>query len=116
MAFAVIYKGSDEVIEITVTNGSIAIDLNTVEDIIVSAYQTKDVVLQQWRLSDSDVEITDASAGKCKVNLDRDNTQNLPEKRIYIEVDLKLINADFEDGFSIEKDIQPLCDLKNSVT
>jgi len=111
------YKGSDEVIEITVTSdGTTAIDLATADDIIVTCYQTKEEIIQQWTLGDGDVIITDASAGECKVYLDRDNTINLPEKRIYIQVDLQLVNANFESGVSIEKDIEPLCDLYNSVT
>lgn len=116
MALAIMYKGSDEVIQITVTDGTDAIDLNTVEDITVSAYQTKEDIIQQWKLSDGDVTITNASAGICKVNLDRNNSATLPEKRIFIEVALTLVNTDFEDDISIEKDVKPLCDLKNSVT
>lgn len=117
MALAIMYKGSDEVIAITVTsNGTDPIDLNTAEDITVSAYQTKEDIIQSWKLSEGEVIITDAVNGKCKVNLDRNNSATLPEKRIFIEVALTLVNADFENGISIEKDIQPLCDLKNSVT
>lgn len=117
MALAIMYKGSDEVIVITVTSdGTSPIDLNTVEDITVSAFQNKEDIVQQWKLSDGDVTITDASNGVCKVNLDRKNSATLPEKRIYIEVDLTLVNSDFEDDISIEKDTKPLCDLKNSVT
>lgn len=111
-----IYKGSDEVIQITITNGTDPIDLGAVDDIFVFAYQTKEDIIQSWTLGDGDVIITDAANGICKVNLDRDNTKNLPEKRLYIEVDLQLVNTDFEDGVMIEKDIKPLCDLLNSVS
>lgn len=117
MALPVMYKGSDEVIQITVTtDGTTPIDLNTVEDITVSAYQTQADVIQSWKLSEGGVVITDAANGKCKVNLDRNNSSTLPEKRIFIEVALTLVNTDFEGDISIEKDIKPLCDLKNSVT
>lgn len=112
------YKGSDEVVVITVTSdGTTPIDLATADDIFVYAYQTKEDIIQSWSLGEGDVVITDASNGVCKVYLDRDNTSQLPEKRIYIEVDLKLVNANFEDGFSLEKQSDiPLCDLKNSVS
>ena len=117
MSLPVIYKGSDEVIVITVTtNGTTPIDLATADDIFVFAYQTKEDIIQSWSLGEGDVTITDASNGVCTVNLDRDNTLKIPEKRIYIEVDLQLVNADFEGGISIEKDIEPLCDLLNSVS
>jgi len=116
MALVTKYKGSDEVIQITITDGTDPIDLSTVEDITVSAYQTKEDIIQSWKLSETTVVITNASLGICKVNLDRDNTMNLPERRIYVEVDLTSVNAGFEDGVSIQKDIKPLCDLLNSVT
>lgn len=116
MSFPIIYKGSDEVIQITITDGTDPIDLATVEDVSVYCYQTKENIIQSWKLSDGGVTITNASLGICKVNLDRDNTLKLPSKRIYIEVDLTLVNADFEDGISIEKDIEALCDLENSVS
>lgn len=116
MSLPTIYKGSDEVIQITITDGTNPIDLSTADDIFVYAYQTKEDIIQSWSLGEGDVTITNASNGICKVNLDRDNTMKIPEKRIYIEVDLQLVNASFEDGFSLEKDIKPLCDLLNSVS
>ena len=116
MALTEIYKGSDEVIQITVTDGTDPIDLATVEDITVSVFQRKEDIIQQWKLSLSEVTITDASNGICKVNMDRDTTETLSEGRLYIEVDLTLVNSDFEDEISIEKDIKVLCELKNSVT
>lgn len=117
MALTEIYKGSDEVIVITVTDGTDPIDLATADDITVSVYQRSDVIIQQWKLSDSEVTITDASNGICQVNLDRDNTADLESKRLYIEVALQLVNADFESGVMIEKDSNvPLCDLANSPT
>jgi len=116
MALTEILKGSDEVIQITITDGTDPIDLATADDITVSVYQRADVIIQQWKLSDSEVIITDASNGICTVNLDRDNTENLESKRLYIQVDLQLVNAGFEDGVMIEKDIKPLCDLLNSVS
>ena len=116
MSLATIYKGSDEIIEITVTtDGTTPIDLNTVNDILIVAYQTKEDIIQSWQLSDSTVIITDASNGVCKVYLDRDNTINLPEKRLNLQGSLKLVDSDFEDSFSIEIDIVPLCNLLNSV-
>lgn len=116
MALPIICKGSDEIIQITVTDGTNAIDLNEAEDITVSVYQTADVIIQQWLLSENEVTLVDAENGICSVALDRDNTNGLPTKRLYVQVDLKLVNAAFEDGYAIEKDIKPLCDLQNSVT
>lgn len=118
MSLPVIYKGSDEVIQLTITDADGApVVPSTVEDIIISVYQTKENVIQKWLLSEGTVDIFDDADGIVRVNLDRDNTEKIPQKRIYLEVAVETTNADFEDGVArqIQSDI-PLCDLKNSVT
>ena len=120
MAVAILYKGSDEVIQLTITDEvtDLPVDLALCDDIIVSAYQTKENIIQQWLLSESEVTITDASNGICQVNLDRDNTAKIPSKRVYGEVVLQYVDADFEDGVRLVKNIPTLVlfDLKDSVT
>lgn len=119
MGLPVIPKGADEVIEITLTDADEnPINPNDCEDLIVSVYQTKDDILQQWKLSDDEITISgDGSTGVIQVALDRDNTAKVDEKRIFMEIAIETENDEFEDGIQrqIATDI-PLADLKNTVT
>jgi len=119
-----IYKNSDEVIQVIITDGTDPINPNDTSDIIISVYQQLEVIIQQWKLSDGTVSIFDAANGKVRVNLDRANTANLPEKRLYIEVAVEFANVDFEGGIQVEfgRDADDntipyivLADLKNTV-
>ena len=120
MAVAKLYKGSDSVIQFTVTDvvTELPIDLADCDDITVSAFQKSDSIIQQWKLSDSEVTITDASNGICQVNLDRDNTADLPTARVFGEVILNYVNADFEGGIMQIKNtpVLILFDLIDSAT
>lgn len=118
MAVEILFQGSDEVIEVTILDGDgNAINPNSTSDIIISCYQNKEVIIQQWKKSASQVDIVDAVNGVVSVNLDRQNTLNLPLKRIYVEVAIQITNADFQSGYSLEKQSDiVLCDLKNSAT
>lgn len=117
MALPVIYKGSDERIRITLTDADgVALNPDDLEDIIVSVYQKKETPIQQWKLSDGDVKVDDADDGIVSVYLDRDNTKDIPEMRLFLEVIAELENTEFEDDTQrmIVSDIA-LADLKNSV-
>lgn len=114
----IVFIGSDEIIEVTIKDSDNSpINIGSLQDIIISCYQTKEDIIQQWILSDSQVTVVNESAGIVSVNLDRDNTKKLRLKRLYLEIAVKIANASFEDGYSLQKvsDIA-LADLKNSVS
>jgi len=113
----IIYKGSDEVINITITdaNGA-AIPISNTEEIIVSVYQTKEDIIQQWLLSDGSLITVSDANGIVQANLDRDNTAEIPLRRLFMEVVVEITDTDFEANAQrmIVSDIV-LADLKNSV-
>lgn len=114
----IIYKGSDSNIVVTVKDYTgEALTISDLIDVVVSAYQTKSEIIQQWKVSDSSLVIVTDNEGIVQANLDRDNTENLPCKRLYLEVKIIASNTDFESGeqVSIISDIV-LADLKNSVS
>lgn len=114
----IIYKGSDENINVTVKkiDGS-ALTISDLVDVVVSAYQTKSEIIQQWKVSDGSLITVADDEGIVQANLDRDNTENMPCKRLYLEVKVISTNSDFESGeqVAIVSDIV-LADLKNSVS
>jgi len=117
MAIPIIYKGADEVINITITDADgNAIPISDLEEIIVSIYQVKETVIQQWLLSDNSLVVVDDAGGIVQANFDRDNSDTIPLKRLYLEVVAELANTDFESNTQrmIVSDIV-LADLKNSV-
>jgi len=113
----IIYKGSDEVINITITDADgVAIPISDTEEIIVSVYQTKEDIIQQWKKSDSSLVTVSDVNGIVQANLDRDNTAEIPLRRLYMEVVVEITDTDFETNIQrmIVSDIV-LADLKNSV-
>lgn len=117
MALTEIYRGADEVINITLKDSAgDPIVISSLDDVIVSIYQTKETIIQQFKVSDSSLIITNDNAGIVTANLDRDNTANIPLRRLFIEVVAEISNSDFESGSQrmIISDIV-LADLKNSV-
>lgn len=111
-----IYKGADEQINITLTDDEGAlIPISSCVNIIVSIYQTKGEVIQQFQLADLSLKVVDNN-GVVQANLDRDNTIHLKAKRLYLQVSLAIENDAFESGVMnlIKSDI-PLADLKESV-
>lgn len=111
-----IYKGADEVINVTITDGTNPIVISDCEDVIVSVYQTKSDIIQQWKISDGSLKTVNDAGGIAQANLDRNNTADLPERRLYLEVVVEIANTDFEAGIQrmIQSDIA-ISDLKNSV-
>ena len=118
MSVAVIYKGSDMNINITLNapDGS-ALVISDLIDVVVSVYQTKEEIIQQWKVSNGSLIVIEDADGSVQANLDRDNTVNLRLKRLYLEVKVIGTNSDFESGeqVAIVSDIV-LADLKNSVS
>jgi len=113
----IIFTGSDEIITVTLNDGSgVIIPPSTLTDVIISCYQTKGEIIQQWLMSDGDVIVVSDPAGTVKVYLDRDNTINLPEKRLYLEVIVELANANFESGTQRTGNTGGGVDLVNTVT
>ncbi|CAB4218451.1 hypothetical protein UFOVP1605_27 [uncultured Caudovirales phage] len=117
MSLPIIYKGADEVINITITDSAGApITISTLSDVIVSIYQTREQIIQQWSIGNSDLVVVNDAGGIVQANLDRDNTTEIPLKRLYLEVVAELSNSEFESNTQrmIVSDID-LADLKNSV-
>ena len=117
MSVAIIYKGSDEVINITITDAdALPIPISDLDECIVSVYQTKEDIIQQWTLSSGSLITVDDAAGIVQANLDRDNTTEIPLKRLYMEVVAEIADTNFEANTQrmIVSDIV-LADLKNSV-
>lgn len=117
MSAPIIYKGSDEVINITITDADgVAIPISDLTECIVSVYQTKEDIIQQWLLSENSLLIVNDSAGIVRANLDRDNTIEIPLRRLYMEVVAEITDTNFETNTQrmIVSDIV-LADLKNSV-
>lgn len=117
MAIPTIYKGADEVINVTITDGDgVAIPISSLSEVIVSVYQNKETVLQQWKKSDGSLVTVSSSGGIVQANLDRNNTNAIPLKRLFLEVVAELANTDFASNKQrmIVSDIV-LADLKNSV-
>lgn len=119
MGLPIIPKGADEVIEVTLQDGDgNAINPNSCLDVIVSVYQTKQDIVQQWKKSDDQMTVIGGgTTGKVRVGLDGVNTAKLPEARLYLEVCIVVTNTLFEGGEQrqIATDIS-MADIKNSVT
>jgi len=118
MSVPIIYKGQDEIIQLTLTeSGGSAITISILSDVIISVYQTKDDIIQQWKISNSSLIVISDAGGIVVANLDRDNLMNIPLKRLFFEIAVIVSNSDFEDGIQkiIKSDIV-LADLKNSVS
>lgn len=117
MAIPIIYKGADEVINITLTDADgNPLVVSSLSEVVVSIYQVKETVIQQWKKSDNTLITVSSSGGIVQANFDRDNSDTVPLKRLYLEVVAQIADANFEGGFQrmIASDIV-LADLKNSV-
>lgn len=113
----ILTRNSDEIIEVELLDfEDNPINPTSCQDIIVSVYQLKDDVLQQWQKTLGEVSVYDAANGLIHVKLDRLNTKNIPLKRLFVEVALYFSDADFEGGVQIQRQSDiPLADLINSV-
>jgi hypothetical protein len=117
MSTPIIYKGSDEVINITITDADgLAIPISDLTECIVSVYQTREDIIQQWLLSDTSLIVVNSASGIVQANLDRDNTTEIPLRRLFMEVVAEITDTNFETNTQrmIVSDIV-LADLKNSV-
>lgn len=116
MSVPIIYKGGDNSIQVTLKINGTAVPISDLSNIFAYCYQTKNEIIQTWKLSDNSITVIDNSGGIVQINLDRDNTINAACKRIFLEVVMETISPDFESGFAriVTGDIV-LCDLKNSV-
>ena len=112
----IIYKGGDNEINITVMYSGSPVTISDIMDIVVTAYQTKSEIVQQWKISDNSIEVVDDSAGEVRMYLDRDNTINIPPKRLYMDIVFEFNNNNFEDGIRkvVTSDIV-LADVKYSI-
>ena len=115
----IIFTGSDQIVIVTLKdNSGNIIPPSTTSDIIITAYQTKENIVQQWKASDGKVTTVNDSQGTVAVNLDRDNTINLPPKRLFLEVIIELSNPDFEGGIQRLSNTGGgivLCDLETTI-
>ena len=117
MSTPIIYKGSDEVINVTITDADgVAIPISDLSEVVVSVYQTKEEIIQQWLLSEGSLLVVNDSAGIVQANLELDNTIEIPLKRLFMEVVVEISDTNFETNTQrmIVSDIV-LADLKNSV-
>ena len=112
----IIYKGEDKNILITVQSEGVVMPISNISEMIVCVYQNKEEIIQFWKLSDNTLVIIDDANGIVSANLDRDNLDNIPMKRLFLEIAIEFSNASFESGLQrlITSDIV-LADLKNSV-
>lgn len=117
MAFPLIYKGGDEVLNITLTDSTgAAINPNDCEDITVDIYQKKEFVVQQFKLSNATIIIQNEDTGQIRVMLDAESTSKLDAGRVYMQVILEINNVQFDKIQKFVKADIPICDLKESVS
>lgn len=112
----IIYKGGDNEINVAVKYGGVAVTITDILDITISVYQTKSEIVQQWKVSNGSIEIVDDAGGLIRMYLDRDNTINIPAKRLYMDIVFEFTNSNLES--SIQKVVQSdivLADLKYSL-
>lgn len=112
----IIYKGGDKEINIALKYGGSSVPISDILDITVSVYQTKSEIIQQWKVSNGSIEVVDDAGGLIRMYLDRDNTINIPAKRIYMNIVFEFTNSSLES--SIQKVVQSdivLADLKYSI-
>lgn len=96
----IIYFPSDQEIKITITNSDgTAFDLTTADlDITVILYQKKNDQIQEFKKSNTEIDLTSAALGILFVKLDRKNAEDCIEGILLAEVELQLTDTDYADN------------------
>jgi 3-dehydroquinate synthase class II len=93
--------GDDHVMNFTLNSDGAALDLDDASEIEVKLYQKKEVILASYKLTENTVEIVDASAGTCKVNVDRASLIKVSQGVLLCQISVGIANVDFEDGLKV---------------
>jgi len=73
-------------------------DLSAVLDIEVIVYQKKSDVLASFKLSDSEVVVTNAVSGECECYLQRSSITSVKSGRLFCQISIDSYDENFEDN------------------
>lgn len=98
MSLATAPKGTDITLQFVLAQDAVPLDLTNATEIEVKVYQRKDDVLATFLLSDSEVVVTDATAGECECYLNRESLDKIRSGRLFTQIFVTIPNADFANG------------------
>lgn len=99
----IIYFPSDQEIKITINNSDrTAFDLTVADvDITVILYQKKTDQIQEFKDSNSEIDLTDAASGIMTVKLDRENSESCVDGILLAEVELKITDSNYSGNVKV---------------
>ncbi len=102
-----IVRKSDNTIELTINGGNgLPLTISGLLDLEILTYQLPKSVVQRWKLSDSEITVTNDSGGVVEVYFGRSNTKMLNYKieDCKLEVIASFTDTNFEDNIRREVD------------
>lgn len=94
-----IIKGTDHKSTFVLFRDGQPIDLNEANEIEVKVYQKKDDILASYKLTDSDVVITEAVGGVCECYINRESLVYVPNGKLFIEIVVDLNDVNFANSY-----------------
>lgn len=99
----VLFFPSDQEIEISVQNSDeTPFDLTAADvEITVILYQKKTDQIQEFKKTNSEIDLADAATGKMRVKLDRKNSESCIDGILLAEIELQITDNDYEDNIKV---------------
>lgn len=103
MTNEIIFFPSDQEVEINVVNSDeTPFDLTAADvDITVILYQKKTDQIQEFKKSNSEIDLTNAATGTIRVKLDRENSESCIDGILLAEIELKITDNDYADNVKV---------------
>lgn len=116
-------RSSSRTVEFTITDSDtgLAIDLSTVVRLLIFIYQDGKKIIDKFAYPNTtgytEINVTNAAAGICEVYLNKSDTRDALNKKLFAEVNLDINDSNFEDNTAtlIESDLE-LEEVEDSIT